>query len=126
MDEEFDLSQLSPEELEQLIALGSLGDEMGIVAKQQELADALRYGAGPEGRDTGRIYTAANPLEHIGSAMQKYNAMKESKGLQERQKGILEQSTDARKLYADLLRRRKPGAAPVTPDPFDSYSQRDY
>ena len=46
--------------------------EAGVLAGQMSTAEALRDTATPEGRQTGRVYTAANPLEHIGRAANQY------------------------------------------------------
>lgn len=60
---------------EELAALlGTYGDqlELGALESQQAQADALRNQAGPEGRSSGRVYTAANPLEELGHIGQMY------------------------------------------------------
>ena len=49
--------------------------EEGELTDQMAYADALRQKT-PEGRDSGRVYTAANPLEHLGAGMQNWAAMK--------------------------------------------------
>jgi hypothetical protein len=64
---------MDPELAETL--LGTYGDQMevGEMDKQMGRADALRsLEGGPEGRSSGRVYTAANPLEFIGKGMQQY------------------------------------------------------
>ena len=62
--------------------------EYDSLEKQRELANALRYREGPEGRSYGGVYTAANPLEHIGRGIQQYKAGKRLKGIEEKQAGI--------------------------------------
>lgn len=73
--------QQSPMTYEQLQALllggSTFADEMSDMEKQQAMAEALRYQDGPEGRSSGRVYTAANPLEHIGKGIQQYKAQKQ-------------------------------------------------
>ena len=69
---------LEPAVLEAM--LGTYGDQMEVSAleKQMAAAEALRMGA-PEGRSSGRVYTAANPLEHLGKGIGDYKLMKKRK-----------------------------------------------
>jgi hypothetical protein len=69
---------LDPQVLEAL--LGTYGDQMEVSAleKQMEQAEALRMPT-PEGRSSGRVYTAANPLEHLGKGIGDYKLMKKRK-----------------------------------------------
>lgn len=62
----------SREELAML--LGTYGDQMELssLEKQQGMADALRGAEVPEGRSSGRVYTAANPLEVLGTIGKQY------------------------------------------------------
>lgn len=54
--------------------LGTYGEqlELGSLEGQQAQADALRGAKVPEGRSSGRVYTAANPLEVLGTIGQQY------------------------------------------------------
>jgi hypothetical protein len=69
---------LDPQVLEAM--LGTYGDqlEIGALEKQMEQANALRQ-ATPEGRQAGRVYVAANPLEHLGKGIGDYKLMKQRK-----------------------------------------------
>lgn len=60
--------------------LGTYGDqqELGALEKQMAAAEALRQ-ATPEGRGAGRVYVAANPLEHLGKGIGDYKLMKQRK-----------------------------------------------
>jgi hypothetical protein len=65
----------SEAEMAQMAAmLGTYGDqlELGSLEGQQAQADALRSAQVPEGRSSGRVYTAANPLEVLGTIGQQY------------------------------------------------------
>jgi hypothetical protein len=69
---------LDPAVLEAM--LGTYGDQMEVSAleKQMAAAEALRQ-ATPEGRQAGRVYVAANPLEHLGKGIGDYKLMKQRK-----------------------------------------------
>jgi hypothetical protein len=65
----------SEAEMAQMAAmLGTYGDQLDLnhLEGQQAQADALRSAQVPEGRSSGRVYTAANPLEVLGTIGQQY------------------------------------------------------
>lgn len=109
--EEFNLETLSEEDLQELVSLGVIDENMAENARQMALAEKLRYGTpGPEGRQAGRVYVAANPLEHLGRGMEQWNAQKKM-GELEKQRGTMQgQQTQGRQNYWDLIRgmRQKP------------------
>jgi hypothetical protein len=112
---DFDMENLTEAQIEQLMSAGVIDENMAENLRQQQMQEALRTQAQPEGRDSGRVYTAANPLEHIGTLMEKYNANKKI-GALEQQRGTMQgQQTDIRKLYADLLRGKRAGR-PIVKD----------
>ncbi len=71
---------LTPEDIQMFMDMGVSQDKIAALQKQMDTAQAVRGQAGPEGRAYGGVYTAANPLEHIGDFMQKYQANKQMKG----------------------------------------------
>lgn len=110
LNEEFNLEGMTEEELQQLVQLGVIDENMAENARQMAVQEGLRYQGAPEGRQAGRTYVAANPLEHIGKGLEQYNAMKRMKEL-EAQRGTMQgQQTAGRGMYWDLLRgkRKKP------------------
>lgn len=142
-----DMENMTEEQMQWL--LESFGEQ----EKQKELeqriaqARALRGGAGPEGRQAGGVYVAANPLEHIGAAMQNWQRERELTGggmigkaidkwkakrdptykapvsleqqLRDVNAGLGQRAVD----YGKGVFGRKPQPQP---DPFDSYSKLDY
>jgi hypothetical protein len=56
------------------------GELTGLM-EQRERANALRDTALPEGRQAGRTFVAANPLEFIGAGIKQYRGGKQSKAL---------------------------------------------
>ncbi len=130
MGSDMSMEDITPEQLEMLKRLGIIPEELEALQGQMAQANLLRNAPGPDGRDSGRVYTAANPLEHIGGLMQKYNANKEAKALEAKQGGLIGEMGKGRgaamdSLYAAALRKLKMGkTGPV--DPYDSYSTMDY
>lgn len=76
---------------------------MGDRNRQMEYANQMRNMETPQGRyvSGGRVYTAANPLEHIAKGVGAYKGNKEMKRLEGEQK-------DAKKALIDALRTKKP------------------
>jgi hypothetical protein len=72
---------MTPEGLEMLSQLGVSADKIEELRHQMLQAEAIRGQQGPQGATAGGIYVAANPLEHAGSMVQKYQANKEIGGL---------------------------------------------
>lgn len=108
--EEFGLDNMTEEDLKKLVELGVIDESMAENARQMQLAEQLRYAAGPEGRSSGRVYTAANPLEFLGHGLQQWNAQKRMKELESKRGEMQKQQTAGRQTYWDILRgeRRKP------------------
>lgn len=81
---------MSAAEQAQIAALlGTFGDTMEVDAQEKQLAqaEALRQDT-PEGRQAGRVYVAANPLEHIGKGIGDYKLMKKRKATEEKTSGL--------------------------------------
>lgn len=108
--EEYDLSKMSEDELQKLVQLGVIDENMAENQRQMKLAEQLRYQAAPEGRQAGRVYVAANPLEHIGKGLEQYQAIQRQKELDKQRAEMQGKQTAGRQTYWDLLRgqRQKP------------------
>lgn len=94
---------LTPEELELLMSLGIAPEELDQIGKQQEIADALRYMSAPEGTQAGRVYVAANPLEHIGRVAQMYQGKKMSEDLKGQREEVYDRMSRGRGKYWDII-----------------------
>lgn len=108
--EELNAQDLTEQEIAELASLGVLGDDLTENARQMELAEKLRHQAAPAGIQGNRVYTAASPLEHLGTGLERYQASKKIKGLEKERKDIGKKQTEGRGKYWDVLRgrRRKP------------------
>jgi len=110
---------ITDDEMQALIRLGIIPEELAENRRQSELAEALRYGEGPEGRQAGRVYVAANPLEHITRGAQRFKAAKDMKQLGTEREGLLQDIRTGRSMFGNLLRGRGQmspvgaGASPV-------------
>lgn len=107
MDDFLDLEGLSEEELQQLMDLGVLDDQGNLLGEQLAQAQAVRNSPGPEGRDSGRVYTAASPIEHAVHAWQGIKAGKDIEKIGQQQQGLLAEQGAGRKTFLDALRRKK-------------------
>lgn len=59
----------TPEQIEKLMELGVLSTEQEILSNQLRQAEFLRSTPTPRGRAMGRVYVAANPLEHLATGI---------------------------------------------------------
>lgn len=102
------LEGMTEEDLQKLVELGVINEDMAENARQMQMAEKLRYDtAGPEGRQAGRVYVAANPLEHIGRGMEQWNAQKRMGELDKEREVMQGQQTAGRQTYWDILRGMK-------------------
>ena len=78
------------------------GAEMGMLDKQMGGAEDLMNTATPEGRTTrNQIYTAANPLEHLGAGAQRYAGYKQMGDLRSSQEELMK---DKQSMMSDIMR----------------------
>lgn len=102
------LSQMSPEELEQLLNLGTMDERGALLQQQMAQAEALRQ---PSGRQYSTGLGAA--LGGIGDLTRQIAGTRQMDTLRQQQEALLGKKDAGRGLYVDALRRR-PGE--VTPD----------
>jgi hypothetical protein len=100
------LADMSEEEIAQLMELGVIPEEQKNLATSLSQARELRYGQGPQGHDSGRIYTAASPLEHAVHAYQGIKAGKQIDELLKKQQENLLKQTEGRTAFLKALRRK--------------------
>ena len=97
-----DISQLSPEEIQQILSISSFPEEQDLLKQQLAQAESLRVGT-PRGTQAGRVYVAANPLEHIGAFMQNRNAQKQQNAVMDQQRKLIEQLRKGRMAYGNAV-----------------------
>jgi hypothetical protein len=100
------LADLTEDEIAQLMQLGALPEEQKSLIDQLSSARELRNREGPQGIDTGRVFTAANPLEHAAHAYQGIKAGRQIDDLLKKQQEILLKQTDGRSAFLKALRRK--------------------
>lgn len=98
-----DLDNLSEEQLQQLMQLGAVPDQQTYLDEQIKQAQRIRNSQAPQGYDTGRVYVAASPLEHLAHAMEGIKANKDLKNLRQQQQDLLAQQVAGRTSYMDAL-----------------------
>jgi hypothetical protein len=119
------IGSMSEEEAKEFFRMMGYPEEMAILAKELSTGEAQAAEAGPQGRQTSRLYVAANPLEHLGTALRRYQGQQRADAARERQQEI----TGARQRGLDILAGRAwqtgqppapaaappPGSAPAAP-----------
>ena len=99
------------DEIEQILQLAELEGQTGILEDQMEHATKLRETETTPGINSGRVYTAANPLQHMGDFGQRYKGEQQAKSVEEERQRVLEAQTAAR-----LKWLRTQGTPPIAGD----------
>lgn len=102
------LEGLSEEDLQQLMDLGVIPQKQDALAVQLAQATKLRNQQGPQGRDSGRVYTAASPLEHIAHAAQGIQAGREMKRIGQQQEQLAKDQVAGRTAFLRAMYGKKP------------------
>ena len=107
LDDEMDIGQMqamiknmSDDELDEYLALMTQDyeGENAMMDEQMASADALREQATPEGRMAGGMYHAANPLEHLGTALGRGLGEYEASDINKRRTGLGDDKSEALKM----------------------------
>lgn len=101
-----DLEGLSPEMIQQLMELGVIDDQKSDTDKQLAMANSMRNGTLPQGRDSGRVYTAAHPLEMAVAAYKGYKGGKDAQAAQKKQEALLQKQLALRQQYVGAMLQR--------------------
>jgi len=103
-----DFSNLSEEDIAQLMELGILPDQLEELQSQMQSAQKLRDRRAPQGYDTGRMYVAASPLEHAAYAMQGIKAGKDLDRMRAEQQALLKKQVAGRSNYFNSMNELTP------------------
>ena len=97
------MDDLTPEQLEQLIALGIIPDEQAGLNQQMDQANQLRNTPIPKGGMAGRVYVG-DPFGALAAGFDRYQGNKQIKQIQGQQKDLMDKQMQARMAYVNLLR----------------------
>lgn len=92
--------------------LGELSDEADEVAQDYAEAQKDLDTPMPEGRNSGRVFTAANPLEFLGAGLRIYGGRKAAKKAREERKRIRTERSQRLDEWGDALSRALRGKRP--------------
>jgi hypothetical protein len=114
------LEGLSEEEIQQLMELGVIPSEQDALAQRLAEATAIRKSEGPQGRNSGRVYTAASPIEHAVHAFEGIQARKDIDSLTKKQQDLLDKQVAGRGQFLRAMYGKKPPIpmAPIDPESF--------
>lgn len=107
------MDEFTPEQLDQLIALGAIGDEQAQILRQMEMANELRKAPIRRGGMAGRVYVG-DPFGAAAGGLQRVLGHRQMKDLEGKFSGSLDRQTAGRRLFLDAL-RRKGGTPPIAP-----------
>lgn len=97
------MDDFTPEQLKALIELGIIPEELAGVDSQIQQAQALRSSPMPQGQMAGNVYVAPSIAQFAAAGMDRYQGMKDMKGLQDKRQGLLDKTTAGRMSYAQAL-----------------------
>ena len=100
----------SPEQQQQVLAQLSTDykGQGGVANDQLAIAQGLRSTPSAEGRQAGRVYVAANPLEHIASAYKQRQGLDQEKTALARKKELSDmQGQGLQSVMASMLRNKQ-------------------
>lgn len=97
------------DQIEAIMALGGMQEESKIIGDEVGQAQQRSRFAPAQGRQAGQIYVAANPLEHLVTALRSYKGQQELEGLRGQQQDLLQKQQDAR---INFLRNQAGQTAP--------------
>lgn len=103
-----DFENITDEEAQMLMELGIIPEQLDSLSSQIDQAQKLRNRKGPEGTYAGRVYVAANPLEHIAHAVQGIKAGRDIDRMRAEQQALLQRQVAGRSSYLDKLREIQP------------------
>lgn len=109
-----DFQNLSEEDIQQLMELGIIPDQLESLSSQIKTAQGLRDRRAPQGTDTGRVYVAASPLEHLSYALQGIKAGKDINKARAEQQKLLAEQVRGRGMFFNRMR-----------NPIDPQTQAD-
>lgn len=103
-----------PDVLNYLLQQGGLNAQAGDADRKMMMAQQLRgMTAAPQGRQSGGIYTAANPLEHVASAVGQGLAGRQQMQAQQSMTDIGQQRQQMMEALARKLQTGAPAAPPA-------------
>lgn len=124
MQDFLSVEDLSEEDINAILGLGSAEDKAAQLEAQLAAAQGIRNREGPQGRGYGGIYTAASPIEHAVHAWQGIKAGQDAEKIAAEQDALMQSQVEGRKRFLDALMRRNEVAAAQSnggygPQPFD-------
>ena len=121
--EGMDSGQLGPQDIEMLGQLGVSPDKLEELKRQMAQQQAVRFQDGPQMRNAGRVSMAANPMEHIGSVIQRMRARGDMKKTQEQIDAEISAQKAARTQIMESMRQGYGGGASPR-DPRQEFHER--
>lgn len=110
---------LGPEGMQALMDSGLMDERLGMAGQQMKMG-AGQFGApSAAGQNVGGTYVAANPLEHVATAMTRAMGLKQMQGAQDSQAQILARAMDAKnRLARGMALQGQPMMGPEEPPTF--------
>ena len=112
------LEGLDPDVLQKLMDLGVVDDEQAQQMLKMQDAQSKRATPTPQGMEVGGTYIAANPLQHMATAIRQWQG---EKGIKDVYTGLEDLTGKKRTGLAEIIRLWKGRGAQPVPDESTSY-----
>lgn len=117
------MDELTPDQLEQLVALGIIPEQQAMLMQQMDQANALRNTPIPKGGMAGRVYVA-DPLGSLAAGFDRYRGVKQGRAAMDQYSQTLKDQQAARMAYVNALRGAPKPQQPrpdLSPPPDGNY-----
>lgn len=120
-EEEAGVGGLTPEFIEQMVALGTLSEQDAEALRQKIRFEGMQGQANPGGIHTQAGFVSDSPLQGLAGIMREYRGRKGAAGAQTEREGIMEKQERARMAAGQAIGNamRSPTTAPQTPSDFN-------
>jgi len=113
----FDLMQRieagDPDALQAVMDLGIFSDKMGLEGQQSQMGAQMMQTPSAEGQRVGGTYVAANPLEHLSTAMSRILGAKQMGDSRTRMEDLIKRKGQGLTNYARGMAQPPPPAQPA-------------
>ncbi len=103
----------TPQQINQLMRLGVLEEEGGIISQEMEMANRLRERQGPTARYSGRGYVAANPMEFLATGIDRIRGAYNAQQAIDQQRQNAAEKARLRAQFLEMMGRGQTPQAPV-------------
>ena len=101
-----EIQNLSPQEVQQLMELGIIPSKLEQSQSDLLRSQSMQDSPTPQGRAVGNIYRAANPLEHLATALRRFKGLSDERAARQQADKLRADQTSARRAFLNAYMNR--------------------